>query len=358
MTKFLAAFLAFLAFYSGSCAGKTNRDDSAGSSTTGNASTVIWEALPQVKSAAFIDSKLAWLVTTEGNILYTYDAGSYWATVGDKVIRDIKCVSFIDSKNGWVVNEEGRVWQTINGGEEWSEIGNVVGKERNFNSPKQMLFADKLHGWILDMFAVWCTDNGGETWKRCLSLDSKQDNDWQPIHASSINASTVWVSSTNGIIHHTRDGGKSWRTQTVLPGSDIRAIHFINEDTGWITGSPLAGIHRTDDGGSNWQQQLSGVNILSIYFLNINEGWAVGKQARDKSKPSGGVILHTIDGGRKWQPILIGENEPFFNQVYFTDNSHGWLFARDNTYRTDDGGKSWSLVLKLPPIKNADVDSN
>ena len=66
-----------------------------------------------------------------------------------------------------------------------------------------------------------------------------------------------------------------------------------------------------------------------------------------------GIVLHTLDGGKTWQTVDIGKVEPFFHRVYFADTQHGWLFSRDNTYRTDNGGKSWSPVLKLPPIKSA-----
>jgi photosystem II stability/assembly factor-like uncharacterized protein len=43
-------------------------------------------------------------------------------------------------------------------------------------------------------------------------------------------------------------------------------------------------------------------------------------------------------------------SEPDFNQIHFTDKQYGWLFARDNVYRTEDSGKTWQIVLNLPPI--------
>ena len=56
--------------------------------------------------------------------------------------------------------------------------------------------------------------------------------------------------------------------------------------------------------------------------------------------------MRTSDGGESWQSISIGENEPFFDRIYFTDTVRGWLFARDTAYRTEDVYLYMGLHLK------------
>jgi photosystem II stability/assembly factor-like uncharacterized protein len=58
----------------------------------------------------------------------------------------------------------------------------------------------------------------------------------------------------------------------------------------------------TEDGGSNWKKQTSGVNIIlhSVTFVTPELGWAAGQK---------GTILHTEDGGSTWKNQDSGTNE-------------------------------------------------
>jgi len=92
--------------------------------------------------------------------------------------------------------------------------------------------------------------------------------------------------------------------------------------------------------------------IRSIHFVSKSEGWAVGsdKGKKNSNYDEQGIALHTTDGGRHWQFAQIRKDEPFYDRVHFTDAQSGWLFARDNVYHTNDGGVSWNIILKFPPI--------
>jgi len=49
-------------------------------------------------------------------------------------------------------------------------------------------------------------------------------------------------------------------------------------------------ILKTTDGGTNWNNQTSGITnrLNAVYFVDDTAGWAVG---------AGGIILRTITGG-------------------------------------------------------------
>lgn len=64
-----------------------------------------------------------------------------------------------------------------------------------------------------------------------------------------------------------------------------------------------------------------------------------------------GIVLRTQDGGRSWQFVQVPDGEPFFSSIYFVNDEKGWLVGRSNVYHTNDSGRNWQLVLRLPAIK-------
>ena len=85
-------------------------------------------------------------------------------------------------------------------------------------------------------------------------------------------------------------------------------------------------------------------------FVGVADGWASGWSSKVESEGRKGVVFQTIDGGAHWKPIGNIPNESVYMIVRFSDKEHGWLAGRDSLYRTDDGGNSWRVVLKLSPI--------
>ncbi len=80
-------------------------------------------------------------------------------------------------------------------------------------------------------------------------------------------------------------------------------------------------ILHTNDGGSSWKRQRTGVQgrITEIAFVDLNRGWAL---AADRSTSSS-VILRTSDGGETWREDRRVEGE-LLQGLFFFDGSHGW----------------------------------
>ena len=85
--------------------------------------------------------------------------------------------------------------------------------------------------------------------------------------------------------------------------------------------------------------------LYDVYFLNEKTGWISG---------SGGTLLTTSDGGKNWKK-QIGITEDAIRQVYFSDERNGWLLCERNIYnrgsnsssyllKTSDGGRSWDRM--------------
>lgn len=98
---------------------------------------------------------------------------------------------------------------------------------------------------------------------------------------------------------------------------------------------------------ANWVKQKSSTFawFQDVYFLNETRGWIAG---------SGGVLLSTTDGGKTWE-TRNGITEDTIRQIYFSDESSGWLLCERNIFsrgqnspsyilKTADGGENWERI--------------
>ena len=328
--------------------------------------SVLPGSIPQVKNAAFVGKDKAWLVTWEkfGELWRTEDGGKSWDKISGEAVGGLFCaVSFIDAQRGWAGNFDGQIWRTNDGGRSWVLLSHPQGDDGHDSliCPKQISFIDENHGWVIGAFSIWRTEDGGNSWIRSLSMGKVENVLWQPTHISLANQNLGLVSATGGIVHRTEDGGRTWQSQKLIPGaSDATDVLFINERTSWLAGFVSSSesdygtrLYRSDDGGMSWRPVPIGHNhtfIHSVRFVSEKEGWSIG---RVWTKPGDmrGIVLHTKDGGESWHEMPLGVEELFFDRMFFVDSKHGWLLGSSNIYRTQDGGKSWEVVLKVTPRK-------
>lgn len=325
--------------------------------------------MPLMTSSAFVGADRVWLADPRANALQrTTDAGKSWQKLLAEEVTQNTVLSFIDQSHGWRVGKigghAGDVWRTTDGGKVWTKISIILrdGGTKVFLTPKQLEFVDKLHGWLIETFGVWRTDDGGASWVEVLSTSDPRLRS-QPAKGFFMNDRQAWIAGSEGQVYRTADGGKTWDIESVAD-SHLSDVFFVDEETGWLSRNYRGQLFRTDDGGRSWDLQPSpgpDLYINSFYFLSKNEGWGVGEQLLDGSQGrmpidyiSKGlvqaILLHTVDGGKSWQPSIIAKNEPFFGRVYFSDPEHGWLLSPYRLYRTIDGGRSWQ------PIRSVDAN--
>ena len=140
----------------------------------------------------------------------------------------------------------------------------------------------------------------------------------------------------------------------VLPGAmdatndaHLNDLCFVDAQHGWAVGDRGVVWH-TDDGGTHWQQQTSGVTcpLWTVHFHNEKLGAAAGGFTHPYTHASSGVVLTTRNGGQTWTqvPKLV---LPALHRSGWFDSRHGWaLGCRSAMYPsgvfvTDDGGQSW-----------------
>src|SRR5215213_2425455 len=132
---------------------------------------------------------------------------------------------------------------------------------------------------------------------------------------------TIWCGTDDGLIHVTKDGGKTWTN--VTPGSI----------TSW-----------------------SKISIMDAGHFDANTAYAAVNRIRlDDMRPH---IYKTHDGGKTWKEIVNGLPDDPINVVREDPKQKGLLFAGSerSVYVSFDDGEHWqSLRLNMPATSIRDL---
>jgi photosystem II stability/assembly factor-like uncharacterized protein len=290
----------------------------------------------------FLDDRRGWIVGD--GILTTTDAGVTWLQEPQRPFGNVGLnkICFTTSKKGWVVGENGSIFHTDDGGLTWDIQNSSTDTEL-----RGIHFITSERGWVVgDKGTILHTINGGLTWTKQKSGTNISLNDVQFINAQEgwiVGGQTTPAVLGGGIILHTKDGGRKWKTDRNLPDniSWLHDIHFVNERTGWATG--LGVIIHTQDGGKSWRRQRC-ANLdsrhFAVHFLDTLTGWMITNEE----------IAHTVDGGRTWEAKYHRDPEESLRTIYFANRHEGWAFGRrgDGILHTTNGGQTWE-TQQAPP---------
>lgn len=213
-------------------------------------------------------------------------------------VYGIRSINFVDKDNGWIsgyvselsfpdVYPEGIIYRTTNGGKTWtcSFIDNT-------NNIGKIKFTDKETGWCIDGFEY---EGGGE-----LLKSTNSGNYWSTINTDLqyssdfyfLNQEKGWLTGIDWefqkVIYRTNNGGMNWERSELPFLYSTASIYFIDENNGWIvgreekvnqTGSYTELILNTRDGGKTWRKQSIGIYnpLRKVFFVDKENGWAIGE---------------------------------------------------------------------------------
>lgn len=167
-----------------------------------------------------------------------------------------------------------------------------------------------------------------------------------------IDASNGIVSTYDGKLYRTSDGGTTWTLQYAYPTTaanmPLVQIRFTSPTVGYVVGGALscngAGcpppgglILKTTDGGTTWAvvYQASGVAIAALAVNKLDELLAVSNTATAR-------ILKSADNGATWAPVA---SLPYqLTHIAFTRNVGYCTSASGKVIRSLDGGTTWTEV--------------
>jgi photosystem II stability/assembly factor-like uncharacterized protein len=103
-----------------------------------------------------------------------------------------------------------------------------------------------------------------------------------------------------------------WFVQNSGTTNHLRAVQFINSETGFAVGS-YGTVLKTTNGGVNWILTDIGYNNSSndLCFVNSNTGYLANYYVY------AGTIFKTTNGGENWNAILNESIRGFYKRFLF-----------------------------------------
>ncbi len=200
----------------------------------------------------------------------------------------------------------------------------------------------------------------GETWNT-VNLDTRVNiKDFQFIGDSVIYAiGDHYIGAGSNLkskLIRSTDSGDTWDSITSFPGLQLKALWFIDKDTGMLAG--FDAILRTTDGGKSWDTvwkvtdhyQYGEVVEFDICTTGIGYAIGVGRTLDVQDRNFENFILRTTDTGISWEKINTLDQS--LRIVHFLNQDTGFVGTESRSiFRTEDGGVTWSgskIVDYLP----------
>ena len=253
------------------------------------------------------------------------------------------------------------LWKTTSGGQEWEVISPDLTREQpevpesigDFRTPEMTTMARRAVIYAvspspLDVNTIWAgtddglvhvTRDGGRTWKDVTPPELKSWDKVSQIDASHFDANTAYI-AINAIrkddmlphIYKTIDGGESW-TKIVSGLPDHGPVNVVREDPqqpGLLFAGTERAVYFSLDDGANWQSLRMNMPATSIRDLVIKD--------------------HDLVIGTHGRSIWIMDNIGPLRELADRENSETVLFSPPDAYRV-----RWNMFsdTPLPPEEPA-----
>ena len=305
---------------------------------------IIREALTDVHT---FNENVAIAIGVGGAVYKTIDQGINWLKINSGTTSNLDAIFFLDENTGWIVGSNGIILKTSDGGNSWRLI------ETDLNTLLDVYFLDANVGWVITSSRIYKTTNGGENW---VEKFASAETTYFFESIAFCNASNGIAVGSMGKMYRTADGGENWAIMETEEAVWMFDVQFTTATHGWIAGlrasrisitiggmfggvsieidDPRYTLWETTDSGYTWTQRNFGFSgsLYGVYFLNETSGWATG---------TNGAVFTTNDGGSTWSVVRSVHD---MNAVHFCNAKAGWAVGQDGTVLyTNNGGTLWTL---------------
>lgn len=174
---------------------------------------------------------------------------------------NLQDIHFVNNSTGWLAGPS--IYKTTNGGANWNIQLNEFATTIHF--------IDENTGMTGGNF-IRRTTNGGINWQSNFSVANIADITF----TDNLTGWACGSASVAGNIYKTTNAGESWTlifSSSTNSGGGFRAMHFLDNNTGWVTGSS-GRTFKTTNSGINWISQPTGTfTNYDIYFADNLTGW-------------------------------------------------------------------------------------
>lgn len=336
-----------------------------------------------IEDIAFVDATTGWAVGGAGQILKTEDGGATWSAQVSHVTDRLTQVRFASATVGWVAGDNGALLRTSDAGVTWtrqtSGMGQpwgtfyaglvVLDEQRAVVTPGywgSRSTADGGQTWIDGVVTPHQVTADGTLWEMDFDRLLKSVNLGADGTTVSFDGSMAgqylrrftmgserhgllmvydWNTSTE-LMRRTSDGGSSWVpiAATGLPG-DVSYLKLFGANVAWAVAS--GGMYRSTDGASSWTPVThpGGVSYWQLDALSAQD-------AQTAWFPHENGYYMTSDAGAHWTWLHVGQE--LFSPTSLSRSAGGlWLRYSERTYRSTDGGTTWTQVFGSAPDESA-----
>ncbi|KXK44814.1 MAG: Cytochrome c554, partial [Chlorobi bacterium OLB5] len=187
-------------------------------------------------------------------------------------------------------------------------------------------FTDSFTGWAVGSASVagniFKSTDAGLSWTLVFSSSTNSGGGFRAVHF--LDNNTGWVTGSSGRTFKTTNSGLNWVSQPTGTFTNFD-IFFADHLTGWITfyGSS---VRKTTNGGASWFfQSLPTFAGYTLHFTNSSTGFIAGP---------GGIILSTSNGGTNWV-LETSPTTETLNSIFFINNTTGFMCGANGTILTN-----------------------
>lgn len=164
----------------------------------------------------------------------------------------------------------------------------------------------------------------------------------------SIDGRLVMVGESGHVLVRQADG----RMQQAQVPVDVllTAVHFTDAEYGWAVGHDGVVLH-SEDGGERWQKQLDGMAIGEMMLASAEQQLQSAQRASDAT-PEDQSLSIALDNANfavddASAGLDQGGSRPLLD-VWFRNRSEGWAVgAYGMIVHTTDGGQNWRFLVTL-----------
>ncbi len=316
-------------------------------------------------------------VGLRGTFVRSDNGGTNWTHHYTQTLADLRGVFFVNSDTGYVCGETNsgpapHLMKTTDGGQTWDSIY-ISSSEDLYD----VTFINQDTGWVVgNSGTIYCTHDGGSTW---ISQSIVTFNAFYSIYM--LNSTTGFIGGYNGSIYKTTDGGNNWTPVSTGITKTILDFSFINDSTGWLSTSGET-IRKTIDGGLTWTLQYNTGNatdITGIHMLDSSNGFACSQSYIYRTSNGGttwnddnnffhqpvaldmnasgkavmvglyGCIQTSVNSGLTWTSNAGQSNFYNYQEIFFSDKTHGWCVGEGGRILRTINGTTWSTLSSSGP---------
>lgn len=304
-----------------------------------------------------------------GQIYKTYDAGNSWNPLYIAPSWHYFAMDLWDEDHISIVgrpqDNPNDYWTTNTGSSGWN--GGIFPGSSVSSQYHGLQYLDQNTILALRFNGISKSTDSGNTWTYTTNDGQISENaGWNEIFFINEQIGYIGASDYNtdgGIVYKTTDGGQTYTNLTATAGG-IRAIYFIDENTGFV-GCDGGYIYKTEDGGQTWYGEQHGVStIKDIDFIDANTGCFVTETGDIYTTTNGGnLIPNDIDVSLIETDIHYVQNldsTPIDIKVIIRNEGLQTLENVQLNYQVDNGTIQTTALqaLGLPNLVSTEIEHN